>query len=142
MIKERIEELRRNMVQWGWDAAITVGQDPHDSEYTPARWCQRQFISGFTGSAGVVVVTMDHAGLWTDSRYWIQAAAQLEGTGVELHRMVSVEDCDWMAWTVESLQEGAVVGVDGLCFSMGEATRMEQMMAARGQRLESRPDYL
>lgn len=142
MIKERIEELRRNMVQWGWDAAITVGQDPHDSEYTPARWCQRQFISGFTGSAGVVVVTMDHAGLWTDSRYWIQATAQLEGTGVELHRMVSVEDCDWMAWTVEHLPNGATVGVDGLCFSMGEATRMEQMMAARGQRLESRPDYL
>lgn len=141
-IKEKIEQLRRNMREWGWDAAITVGQDPHDSEYTPSRWCQRQFISGFTGSAGVVVVTMDHAGLWTDFRYWIQADAQLAGTCLELHKMTSVEDRDWMKWTVENLKPGAVVGVDGLCFGMNDATVLQDMMVPKGQSLVSRPDYL
>ena len=52
MIRERIDALRRLMAEWGWDVAVTVGEDPHNSEYTPKRWCQREFISGFTGSAG------------------------------------------------------------------------------------------
>ena len=80
-VKERIENLRNYMQQWGWSAAIISGSDPHNSEYTPERWRQRAFISGFTGSAGTVIVTMDHAGLWTDSRYWLAAEKSLAGTG-------------------------------------------------------------
>ena len=142
MIKERIDALRRLMAEWGWDAAVTVGEDPHNSEYTPLRWCQRQFISGFTGSAGVVVVTKDHAGLWTDSRYWIQAARELEGSGIELHRMVSVEDKDWIRWIVQSVPAGGKVGVDGLCMSMGEAVQLGNALAAKGASVVSKPDYL
>lgn len=142
MIKERIEALRREMSQWGWDVAITVGEDPHNSEYTPSRWSQRQFISGFTGSAGVVTVTKDHAGLWTDSRYWIQAEKELQGSGIGLHRMVSVEDCDWMHWIAENIPQGGTVGVDGLCFSMGNASALKKMLKAKDARLVSKPDFL
>ena len=139
MIKKRIEKLRRLMAEWGWDAAITVGEDPHNSEYTPKRWCQREFISGFTGSAGVVVVTQQHAGLWTDSRYWIQAARELDGSGIELHKMVSVEDKDWIRWIADTLPVGGKVGIDGLCMSMNEASMLERAIDGS---VVSRPDYL
>ena len=142
MIKERIEALRRMMAEWGWNAAVTVGEDPHNSEYTPLRWCQRQFISGFTGSAGVVVVTQDHAGLWTDSRYWIQAARELEGSGIELHKMVSVEDKDWIRWIAQNVPAGGKVGVDGLCMSMNEAIQLGRAVSDKGAAVVSKPDYL
>jgi len=142
MIKERIDALRRNMAEWGWDVAVTVGEDPHNSEYTPMRWCQRQFISGFTGSAGVVVVSKDHAGLWTDSRYWIQAARELEGSGIELHKMVSVEDKDWIRWIAHTVSDGGEVGIDGLCMSMNEAIQLEKAIAEKGASVISKPDYL
>ena len=142
MIKERIGALRRMMAEWGWDAAVTVGEDPHNSEYTPLRWCQRQFISGFTGSAGVVVVTKDHAGLWTDSRYWIQAARELDGSGIELHKMVSVEDKEWIGWIAANIPAGAKVGIDGLCMSMNEALQLEHVIADKHAAVVSKPDYL
>ena len=142
MIKERIDELCRKMAEWGWDAAVTVGEDPHNSEYTPLRWCQRQFISGFTGSAGVVVVTKNHAGLWTDSRYWIQAARELQGSGIELHKMVSVEDKDWIKWIAQNVPAGGKVGIDGLCMSMCEAEQLNNAVATKGARVVSQPDYL
>ena len=142
MIRERIDALRRLMAEWGWDVAVTVGEDPHNSEYTPKRWCQREFIIGFTGSAGVVVISKDHAGLWTDSRYWIQAARELEGSGIELHKMVSVEDKDWIRWIAQNVPAGGKVGVDGLCMSMGEATQLGGALAAKGASVVSKPDYL
>ena len=83
---ERIERLRQMMRERGWDAVVLTGSDPHSSEYPAPRWEQVEWLTGFTGEAGDVVVTMDHAGLWTDSRYFIQAVSQLEGTGVELHK--------------------------------------------------------
>ena len=141
-IKERINQLRRLMAEWGWDACVTVGEDPHNSEYTPKRWCQREFISGFTGSAGVVVVTATHAGLWTDSRYWIQAAKELEGSGIELHKMISVEDKDWIKWIADTVAPGGKVGIDGLCMSMGEALQLEKAIAGKGAVVVSKPDYL
>ncbi|MCF6335053.1 MAG: aminopeptidase P family N-terminal domain-containing protein, partial [Spirochaetales bacterium] len=73
MIKERLSRLRKIMKSEGIDAYIISGCDPHQSEYTAGRWATRRWITGVTGSAGLVVVTMDKAGLWTDSRYYIQA---------------------------------------------------------------------
>jgi len=142
MIKERIDALRHLMAEWGWDVAVTVGEDPHNSEYTPLRWCQRQFISGFTGSAGVVVISKDHAGLWTDSRYWIQASKELEGSGIELHKMISVEDKDWIRWIAQAVPSGGKVGIDGLCMSMNEALQLEKAIAGKGAAVISKPDYL
>ena len=79
---DRIEELRAMMRSRGWDAVVLTGSDPHGSEYPAERWKCVQWLTGFTGEAGDVVVTLDHAGLWTDTRYFIQAVQQLEGTGV------------------------------------------------------------
>ena len=84
--QERIARLRTMMAQRGWDAVVVSGSDPHGSEYPAPRWQQVKWLTGFTGEAGDVVVTHDHAGLWTDSRYFIQALQQLEGSGVELHK--------------------------------------------------------
>ena len=70
---ERIAALRRLMEEKGWDAVVLTGSDPHSSEYPAPRWKQVEWLTGFTGEAGDVVVTADHAGLWTDSRYFVQA---------------------------------------------------------------------
>ena len=84
--QERIQNLRALMRSRGWDAVILTGSDPHGSEYPAERYKQVRWLTGFTGECGDVVVTADHAGLWTDTRYFIQANRQLEGTGVELHK--------------------------------------------------------
>ena len=83
----RVEALRSLMRENGWDIVIIGGSDPHGSEYPAARWKQVEWLSGFTGEAGDLVITPDHAGLWTDTRYFIQAVKQLEGTGIVLHKM-------------------------------------------------------
>ena len=77
----RIAQLRQAMSRRGLSAYIVPSSDPHLSEYLPARWQGRRWLSGFTGSVGTLVVTADFAGLWVDSRYWVQAEAQLAGTG-------------------------------------------------------------
>ena len=84
--RNRIANLRSMMRDKGLDAVIITGSDPHNSEYPAARWKQVEWLSGFTGEAGDLVVTLDHAGLWTDTRYFIQARRQLDGTGIELHK--------------------------------------------------------
>lgn len=139
---EKITVLRKLMAEWGWSAAIIAGGDPHDSEYTPLRWCQRQFVSGFTGSAGVVVVTASHAGLWVDSRYHIQASRELQGSGIELHKIVSVEECVWMQWVALNIPDGGKVGVDGLCMSLGDAWKLQELLASKGGEVVSKPDFL
>lgn len=136
---DRIDDLRAMMRDNGWDAVVIGGSDPHASEYPAPRWQQVKWLSGFTGEAGDLVVTHDHAGLWTDSRYFIQALEQLEGTGVELHKTRlpdSVSIPDWLA------SNGVkVVAVDGLCQSVSAA---EDLVAAIGEggRLSDVPDML
>ena len=83
-IEERLEKLRRVMRREKIDAFIFPGTDPHNGEYVPAHWEGRKWISGFDGSAGIAVVTMEKAALWTDSRYFLAAAEQLRGTGFQL----------------------------------------------------------
>ena len=81
IFKKRIADLRDMMADNGWDAVVLSGSDPHASEYPAPRWKQVEWLTGFTGEAGDLVITADHAGLWTDSRYFVQAVSQLEGTG-------------------------------------------------------------
>ncbi len=113
--QERIELLRSMMRAKEWDAVIITGSDPHSSEYPADRWKQVQWISGFTGEAGDIVVTLDHAGLWTDTRYFIQAKRQLEGTGIELHKTRVPEQILIPEWLGMQLDSDAVIAVDGLC---------------------------
>ena len=110
---DRIARLREVMAERGWDAVVIYGTDPHSSEYPAARWKQVEWLTGFTGEAGDVVITMNHAGLWTDSRYFIQAVSQLEGTGVELHKTRQPDSVYIPQWLAEN--DVKVVAVDGLC---------------------------
>jgi Xaa-Pro aminopeptidase len=87
IIQARIDTLRKTLVAQDLTAIIVPSADPHLSEYLPEYWQTRQWLSGFTGSVGTLVVTADFAGLWTDSRYWVHAAEQLEGTGITLEKL-------------------------------------------------------
>ena len=124
--QQRIEELRRLMRGKGWDAVIITGSDPHGSEYPAERWKQVQWFTGFTGEAGDVVVTLDHAGLWTDTRYFIQATAQLAGTGVELHKTRIPGQVLIPEWLDTRFDEDAIIAVDGLCLTCGAAADLPQ----------------
>ena len=112
---ERIEMLRTLMRAKGWDAVVVTGSDPHCSEYPAERWKQVEWLSGFTGEAGDLVVTLDHAGLWTDTRYFIQAEQQLAGTGIALHKMRVPEQVPIPDWLRQQFGDDALVAVDGLC---------------------------
>ena len=143
---ERIEELRVMMRSRGWDAVILTGSDPHGSEYPAERWKQVQWLTGFTGEAGDVVVTLDHAGLWTDTRYFIQAVHQLAGTGVELHKMRVPEQVpipEWLAAHFAGETE-VTFAVDGLCVDKEFATEVkaQQTAAFRACHMVSIPNLM
>ena len=137
-----LAQLRQLMQTEGWGAVVISGTDPHSSEYLPQRWQVRQWVSGFTGSAGTVVVTADHAGLWTDSRYFIQAAAQLEGTGIALHKLGMPEVADYPEWMAANLAAGATVCVDGLCMPLATVQQMQELFVSKGIGIVSRPDFI
>lgn len=115
MITERIELLRTLMRAKGWDAVVVTGSDPHASEYPAERWKQVQWLSGFTGEAGDLVVTLDHAGLWTDTRYFVQAEQQLAGTGIALHKTRVPEQVLIPEWLEQQFGGEGLIAVDGLC---------------------------
>ena len=126
---ERIDALRGLMERNGWDAVVVSGSDPHNSEYPAPRWQQVKFLSGFTGEAGDLVVTRDHAGLWTDSRYFIQALSQLEGTGVELHKTRvpgAVGIPEWLS------DKAKTVAVDGLCWNVAAVREIADALGDGG----------
>ncbi len=139
---EKIQALRQMMQAEGWGAVVISGTDPHSSEYLPLRWQVRQWVSGFTGSAGTVVVTADEAGLWTDSRYFIQAAAQLEGSGIALHKLGLPDTVDYPEWMAVNLDAGATVCVDGLCMPLATVEHMKGLFASKGISVVSRPDFI
>lgn len=133
---ERVSALRRLMMENGWDAVLVSGSDPHGSEYPAPRWKQVEWLSGFTGEAGDIVVTMDHAGLWTDSRYFIQAADELAGSGIELHKTRvpgAVGIPEWVAG------KAAVVALDGKCWTASQVKAIVAAMDAAHK--ESESDY-
>ncbi len=126
---DRISALRGLMDQKGWDAVVFSGSDPHSSEYPAPRWKQVEWLSGFTGEAGDLVITMDHAGLWTDSRYFIQAIDQLDGTGVELHKTRvpgAVSIPEWLSGKVKT------VAVDGLCWNVDAVKEIAEALGDGG----------
>ena len=110
------------MTDNGWDAVVVSGSDPHASEYPAARWQQVRWLTGFTGEAGDLVVTMDHAGLWTDSRYFIQAESQLAGTGVELHKTRVPDEVPISQWLSGKAN---VIALDGPCWNLDAVKELE-----------------
>ena len=134
---EKLEALRNLMRQEGIDAFITPSTDPHSGEYVPERWKSRRWISGFTGSAGTAVVTLDKAALWTDSRYFIQAAEQLEGTGFLLMKE-KIEGTPSVAeWLGSTLPAGSTVAVDGWVNTASEVEELENELKAYGLTLRT-----
>ena len=141
--RDRVEALRALMRERGWDAVVVSGSDPHCSEYPAPRWKQVEWLSGFTGEAGDIVVTASHAGLWTDTRYFIQAVRQLEGSGIVLHKTRVPEQVLIPEWLAEDALAGkdrcVVVAVDGLCQGVSAIEGLKAAFAAAG-RTEGSPD--
>ena len=130
-IPERIAALREAMKQHKIDAYIIPTSDPHMSEYPADCWKYREWISGFTGSAGTVIITADKAGLWTDSRYFLQASTQLEGTGIELFKMMLPETPTIPEFLTHELKEGQTVGLNGETYSLADARSLEKALAEK-----------
>ena len=140
IFSERLEALRGLMRENGWDIVILTGSDPHASEYPAPRWKQVEWLSGFTGEAGDVVVTQDHAGLWTDTRYFIQANRQLAGTGFVLHKLRVPEQVPIPEWLASLGLDEPVIALDGLCQTMDAVERLQE--AVPSAQIVSVPDLL
>lgn len=140
-IHERIANLRSTLAAQDLTAIIVPSADPHLSEYLPEYWQARLWLSGFTGSVGTLVVTADFAGLWTDSRYWVHAADQLEGTCITLEKLAPGQP-NHIDWLAEHLQEGDSVAVDGNVLSIAEQDRLLNAFDANDITLITERDVL
>lgn len=141
-IKERISALRAKMKIARIDAYIIYGTDPHLSEYLPSHWQTRPYISGFTGSAGMVIICSEKAALWTDSRYFLQAEEQIKGTGIELVKMRTPGHPEPADWLVQNLKQGDSVGTDESCISVNQFRLMQQKLNQSGILLKESGDLL
>lgn len=124
-IQDHISLLREAMKKQGISACIIPGTDPHASEYIADYWKEREWISGFDGSAGTAVITLTSAGLWTDSRYFLHAAEQLEGTGIALMKQGMAETLDILPWIATQLKEGEKVGVNAQMVALNNFSAMK-----------------
>lgn len=130
-IPARISSLRDQMRSHGISAVIIPQTDPHQSEYLADHWQVRRWLSGFTGSAGALVVTLDRAFVWADSRYWLQAAAQLQDTGIEVMEEGKPEVPDITSWLLANLAPGSIVGIDGMVFSDTATAELAAALATK-----------
>ncbi|WOB06827.1 aminopeptidase P family protein [Piscinibacter gummiphilus] len=141
-IRLRLERVRDALKQQGLAAVLVPSSDPHLSEYLPERWQGRQWLSGFTGSMGTLAVALDKAALFADSRYWVQAEAEIAGTGIELVKIptgAAAHHLDWLATTVKA---GDTVGVDGSVLGLAAAQALKSRLAAAGVKLRTDFDVL
>ncbi len=141
LVPQRLARIRQLMNREGIHALLVPSADPHLSEYLPGYWQGRQWLSGFHGSVGTLIVTADFAGVWADSRYWEQATKELEGSGIELVKLIPGQagPLDWLA---EQTPEGAAVAVDGAVMAVASARTLSDKLQARGARLRTDMDLL
>lgn len=140
--ENKLSALRKIMERENLDAYIVSGTDPHNSEYLPAVWRQREWISGFTGSFGTVVVLKESAGLWTDSRYFIQAEQQLKGSGIELHKLRIPSAVDYPEWLVNNLPSGSRIGLDSFCISVSDAKHLKLQLELKNCKVIENTDLI
>lgn len=141
-VKEKISALREIMDREGLDAYIISGTDPHNSEYLPEAWQQRQWISGFAGSFGTVVVTKEDAGLWTDTRYFIQADKELKDSGIKMHKLRVPDAVDYPEWLSMVLLRDAKVGIDSFCMSVSDVRHLKECLALKNISVVGKTDLL
>ncbi|MEG2353053.1 MAG: aminopeptidase P family protein [Clostridium sp.] len=141
-INQRVEALRESMKNKGIKAYIVPSADAHQSEYVADYWKCRTWISGFTGSAGTIVVTEDKAGLWTDGRYFIQAEKQLLGSGIDLFKMGQPGVLTINEWLKEELKDDSIIGFDGRVYSVDAAREMQVALAEKNVILETKYDLI
>ena len=142
VIQERLGALREAMAQRGMDAYLVVTADFHESEYVGDYFKARQFLTGFTGSAGTLVVTGDEACLWTDGRYFVQAAAQLAGSGVRLMKMREEGVPTVREYLVDRLPEGGCLGFDGRTVNAANGRDLAAALEAKGFRFACQEDLV
>jgi Xaa-Pro aminopeptidase len=140
--RARIQQLRAAMLRHRIDACLVPSSDPHLSEYLPVRWKAREWLSGFTGSMGTLIVTADFAGLWVDSRYWSQAEAELAGTGIVLMKIGGSGGTQHIDWLGENMKAGQTVAVDGAVLGLNAARMLENALKPRGAQLRTDLDLL
>lgn len=140
-VPQRLAQTRELMSREGIHALLVPSADPHLSEYLPGYWQGRQWLSGFHGSVGTLIVTADFAGVWADSRYWEQASKELKGSGIELVKLQPGQPgpLDWLA---EQTPEGGVVAVDGAVMAVASARTLGSKLEERGARLRTDIDLL
>lgn len=141
LVPQRLARIRQLMSREGIHALLVPSADPHLSEYLPGYWQGRQWLSGFHGSVGTLIVTASFAGVWADSRYWEQATKELEGSGIELVKLIPGQPgpLDWLA---EQTPEGGVVAVDGTVMAVASARTLSGKLEGRGARLRTDIDLL
>ena len=140
-VVERLARTRALMSQNGIYALLVPSADPHLSEYLPAYWQGRQWLSGFYGSVGTLIVTPTFAGVWADSRYWEQAAKELSGSTIELVKLLPGQPGP-LEWLAEQTPEGATVSVDGAVLALASARTLEGKLKERGAVLRTDIDLL
>lgn len=138
----RIERIRDALSAHGAHAVLVPSSDPHLSEYLPDRWQGRQYLSGFTGSMGSLVVTRERAALFADSRYWAQAEAQLAGSGIQLEKMPNGASTLYIDWIAKALQPGQVLAVDGQVLGLSLANALRTAMQRAGITLRTDLDLV
>jgi Xaa-Pro aminopeptidase len=131
-VVNRIDSLKLQMKSEGIDAYIITGADPHLCEYPPEYWKTREWITGFTGSYGKVLLTQEKVMLWTDTRYFLQVGEELKGTGIILMKERVPDAISMTEWIADHLESGEVVAVDGLTISAGEAIEIKEKLKAKG----------
>ncbi len=138
----RIERVRDALKRHGLAAVLVPSSDPHLSEYLPGRWQGRQWLSGFTGSMGTLVVTLDTAAVFADSRYWVQAEAELAGTGTELVKIATGNSTEHLDWLAKQVPSGQTVAVDGNVLGLAAAQALAAALTPAGVLLRTDFDVL
>ncbi len=141
-VPERISALRSLMEEKGYDVYLVPTDDNHQSEYVGEHFKARAFITGFTGSAGTAVITRTEAGLWTDGRYFIQAAGQLNGSGVTLYKMGQPDVPTLEDYIADVIPEGGTLGFDGRVVAMGEGQALKTAIAPKNARIDYSEDLI
>ena len=138
----RIERVRDALKKHGLAAVLVPSSDPHLSEYLPERWQGRQWLSGFTGSMGTLVVTLKTAAVFADSRYWVQAEAELAGTGTELVKIPTGNTTQHLDWLASHVAAGETVGVDGNVLGLAATQLLQSTLTRAGISLRTDFDAL